>query len=68
MIGYLIGKVVQSYEEELILLTNSGVGYQVFFSRRVVCGDPIEVFIKHIKRENSEGPLRVFNLYREKGF
>ena len=54
MIGYLIGKVVQSYEEELILLTNSGVGYQVFFSRRVVCGDPIEVFIKHIKRETSE--------------
>tara|TARA_Y100001958_G_C21187315_1_gene516093 strand:- start:428 stop:1078 length:651 start_codon:yes stop_codon:yes gene_type:complete len=54
MIGYLIGKVVQSYEEELILVTNSGVGYQVFFSSRVGCGDHIEVFIKHIKRENSE--------------
>jgi len=54
MIGYLIGKVVQSFEEELILITNSGVGYQMFFSKRVICGDPLEVFVKHIKRENSE--------------
>ena len=54
MIGYLIGKVVESFEEELILVTSSGVGYQVFFSNRTVCGDQIEVFIKHIKRENSE--------------
>ncbi len=54
MIGYLIGKVVQSFEEEIIMVTESGVGYQVFFSKRVVCGDHIEVFIKHIKRENSE--------------
>jgi len=54
MIGYLIGKVVESFEEELILVTSSGVGYQVFFSNRAVCGDQIEVFIKHIKRENSE--------------
>ncbi len=48
MIGYLIGKVVESFEEELILVTSSGVGYQVFFSNRAVCGDQIEVFIKHI--------------------
>ena len=36
MIGYLIGKVVESFEEELILVTSSGVGYQVFFSNRAV--------------------------------
>ena len=54
MIGYLIGKVIQSFEEELILVTKSGVGYQVFFPKRVICGDQVEIFIKHIKSENSE--------------
>jgi len=67
MIGYLIGRVVQSFEEELILLTNSGVGYQVFFPKRAVCGDQIEVFIKHIKRENSED-LYGFISFVEKRF
>ena len=70
MIGYLVGRVVQSFEDELILVTSSGVGYQVFFSKRVACGDEIEVFIRHIKRENSEdlygffsfGEKRVFDL------
>ena len=51
MIGYLIGKVIQSFEEELILVTKSGVGYQVFSQSRVGCGDQVEIFIKHIKRK-----------------
>ena len=65
MIGYLRGSVVYSSDQDLILMTNSGVGYQVFYSKVLPLGIDCEIYVKHIKKENSED-LYGFSSFGEK--
>ncbi|MDC0255456.1 helix-hairpin-helix domain-containing protein [Bacteriovoracales bacterium] len=65
MIGYLKGSVVYSSDQDLILMTNGGVGYQVFYSKVLPLGIDYEIYVKHIKKENSED-LYGFTSFGEK--
>ncbi len=65
MIGYLKGSVVYSSDQDLILMTNGGVGYQVFYSKVLPLGIDCEIYVKHIKKENSED-LYGFSSFGEK--
>jgi len=65
VIGYLKGSVVYSSDQDLILMTNGGVGYQVFYSKVLPLGIDCEIYVKHIKKENSED-LYGFSSFGEK--
>lgn len=54
MIAQLIGEITFSDGVELILLTGSGVGHQVFFNEILPEGTEVNLFISHIIRENGE--------------
>ena len=70
MIGYLKGVILYSNEQEVLLMTASGIGYQVFYSKVLPEGKECELFIKHIKKETSDdlygfskfGEKRIFEL------
>ncbi len=65
MIGYLKGVILYSNEQEVLLMTASGIGYQVFYSKVLPEGKECELFIKHIKKETSED-LYGFSKFGEK--
>ncbi len=65
MIGYLEGEVLFSEEQKLILKTNHGIGYQVFFEHTLVPGNKVELYITQIVRE-TELSLYGFKHYKEK--
>ena len=65
MIGFLEGKVVASDGMESILLTSSGIGYQIHYPRLLSPGIKMEVYIGHIIRENGE-ELFAFDSLEEK--
>ena len=46
-------------------MTNGGVGYQVFYSKVLPHGIDCEIYVKHIKKENSED-LYGFSSFGEK--
>lgn len=51
MIGFLQGEVIQSDGTQTILLTSSGIGYEVYLNLFVNKGEKIKLFISHIIRE-----------------
>lgn len=65
MIGNLIGEVIFSDGIESIIMTNSGVGYQVFCNEVLVEGNMISLFIGHIIKEGSQD-LYGFTTLRDK--
>jgi Holliday junction DNA helicase RuvA len=65
MIGLIQGEVIFSDGNELILLTNSGIGHQIYFQHVFPEGSRAAIFISHIVREASED-LYGFKTLREK--
>lgn len=65
MIGYLKGSAVYSDEKKTILLTESGVGYEINYGRFPAMGSEIEVFIHHHVSENDQS-LWAFDTLEEK--
>jgi len=65
MIGYLQGTVLFSDGNEIILGTNSGMGYQIFYKKVLVEGSVASLFVSHIIRENAQ-ELFGFSSLREK--
>jgi Holliday junction DNA helicase RuvA len=65
MIGLIQGEVVFSDGNELILLTSSGLGHQIYFQNVLPEGSRAAIFISHIVRETSE-ELYGFKTLREK--
>ncbi len=54
MIGYLSGTIVYSDSQKSVVLTNSGVGYEVHTATPMVPSKDIALFISHIIREQSQ--------------
>ena len=54
MIAQLVGEITFSDGVELILLTNSGVGHQVYFNEILPEGTEVNLYISHKIRENGE--------------
>lgn len=54
MIGYLTGTIVHSDVSKSIVLTNSGIGYEVITATPLVPNRDIALFISHIIREDSQ--------------
>lgn len=54
MIGYLTGTIVHSDISRSIVLTNSGIGYEVTTATPLVPNRDIALFISHIIREDSQ--------------
>lgn len=65
MIGFIQGEIVFSDGVELILLTKSGVGYQVYFNRILPEGALTSIYTSQIFRENSQD-LYGFSSFNEK--
>lgn len=65
MIGHLQGEVIFSDGTEAVVLTNSGIGYQVYINQVLPEGRGTSVFISHVIREASE-ELYGFKTIREK--
>jgi Holliday junction DNA helicase RuvA len=65
MIGYLQGEVVFSDGHETVLLTSSGVGYQVYFHQILAEGTTSNIYVSHIIKEADE-ELYGFLTLREK--
>lgn len=65
MIGHLQGEVLFSDGVETIILTNSGIGYQVYIQQVLPEGSGASIFISHVIREASE-ELYGFKTIREK--
>ena len=65
MIGHLQGEVLFSDGVESVILTNSGIGYQVYIHQVLPEGSFVSVFISHVIREASE-ELYGFKTIREK--
>jgi Holliday junction DNA helicase RuvA len=54
MIGYLTGEVKLNTGSYLVVLTSSGVGYQVNMNTAAELDSFISVYVSHIKREDAE--------------
>jgi holliday junction DNA helicase RuvA len=54
MIGYLTGSVIYSDSTKAIVLTKSGIGYEVSTATPLVPNKEISLFISHIIRENAQ--------------
>ena len=54
MIGYISGTVVYSDSQKSVILTNSGVGYEIHTATPMVPNRDIALFISHIIREQSQ--------------
>lgn len=67
MIGYVSGTVVYSDSQKSVILTNSGVGYEVYTATPQVPNRDTALFISHIIREQSQD-LYGFESIEEKKF
>lgn len=65
MIGFIQGDIIFSDGNEIILLTNTGVGYEIYFQHVMPEGARTALFISHVVREASE-ELFGFKALREK--
>ncbi len=65
MIGHIQGEVLFSDGSELILLTASGIGYQVYYHGVVPEGTRIAIYTGHVIRESSQ-ELFGFRTLKEK--
>lgn len=68
MIGFLFGKVLFSDGHDIIILTNSGVGYQAYYSQLVAEGSTIGLFASQVIREASQEIFCFKNLRDKKAF
>ncbi|MBK23935.1 MAG: hypothetical protein CME70_08020 [Halobacteriovorax sp.] len=68
MIGHIQGKVLFSDGVETIVLTSSGIGYQVFFNKVLSEGSFVSIFISHQIKEASEQLFGFQNLRDKKMF
>jgi Holliday junction DNA helicase RuvA len=68
MIGHIQGKVLFSDGVETIVLTSSGIGYQVYFNRVLSEGSFQSLFISHQIKEASEQLFGFPNLRDKKMF
>jgi Holliday junction DNA helicase RuvA len=67
MIGYMSGTVIYSDSQKSLILTNSGVGYEIFTSAPMVPNKEIALYISHIIREQAQD-LYGFESIEEKKF
>jgi len=67
MIGYISGTVVYSDSQKSVVLTNSGVGYEICTSTPMVPNKDVALFISHIIREQSQD-LYGFDTVEDKKF
>ena len=65
MIGHLQGKVLFSDGVEVVMLTSSGVGYQIYFAKVLRERSIHSLYISHVIKEASE-ELYGFDTLREK--
>lgn len=65
MIGHLQGEVLFSDGREIIILTASGIGYQVYLGDVLAEGRRVSLFVSHVQRETSQ-ELYGFKTLREK--
>jgi Holliday junction DNA helicase RuvA len=69
MIGYLKGKIIQINEKEILILTESGVGYKAIINELAFAKlseeKEAEIFIYHHKTENSENLFGFLNSEEE---
>lgn len=65
MIGLIQGEIIFSDGNEIILLTSSGVGHEIYFQHVMPEGARTAIFISHVVREASE-ELFGFRSLREK--
>lgn len=68
MIGHIQGKVIFSDGVETIVLTSSGIGYQVFYNKVLSEGSLASLFISHQIKEASEQLFGFQNLRDKKMF
>ncbi len=68
MIGFVYGEVLFSDGNEVILQTNTGVGYQVFYNQVLIEGSEAGVYISHIIKEDSETMYGFHSLRAKKLF
>lgn len=54
MIGYISGTVICSDSQKSVILTNSGLGYEIFTSTPMIPNRDTALFISHIIREQSQ--------------
>jgi holliday junction DNA helicase RuvA len=67
MIGYISGTVVYSDSQKSLILTNSGVGYEIFTSAPMVPNKEVAIYISHIIREQAQD-LYGFEMIEDKKF
>jgi Holliday junction DNA helicase RuvA len=67
MIGYISGTVVYSDSQKSVVLTNSGIGYEICTSTPMVPNKDVALFISHIIREQSQD-LYGFETVEDKKF
>jgi Holliday junction DNA helicase RuvA len=67
MIGYISGTIIYSDSQKSLILTNSGVGYEIHHSSPMVPNKNVSFFISHIIREQSQD-LYGFESVEEKKF
>ena len=68
MIAHLQGQVLFSDGNEIIVLTNSGIGYQVHYSKILAEGHDASIYVSHVIRENSQELFGFQNLKDKKLF
>lgn len=54
MIAHIVGRIVYSDAKEIIVQTDNGVGYQIFYEKKLSCHSKINLFISQIFRETSQ--------------
>lgn len=68
MFGFIEGKVVFSDGQESIIKTESGIGYQVYFSQILPEEKQASLYLSHIVRESLEDLYAFNNLLEKKLF
>ena len=67
MLGFIKGKVIFSDGQDVIILTTSGIGYEVSFNKLLAEGADAQVFTTHIQREDAQ-TLYGFETLKDKKF
>lgn len=68
MIGHIFGEVLFSDGNEVIILSNSGIGYQIFYNKVLSEGSWVSLYISHVIKEASEELYGFKNLRSKKLF
>lgn len=68
MIGFIQGDVLFSDGQESLIMTSSGIGYQIYFSEILLEGSQAGLYISHIVKEDSETLFGFLSLREKKIF